>query len=401
VSFTFRYVAVDPRGRKMRGHISAVSPAAVSRDLEERGLFVLDIVDGAHSVRSGRSSAGARHRGVLEATRGLAALLNSGMPLIRALAITGNLSDTGTKPVLESARGLVEGGMPLASALAQHSAHFAPHYVGVVRAGERSGDLAGAFSVLADQLEREEQMRARLVSASIYPLVLVTAGGIAIFVLLFFVLPRFVDLLAGSGAQLPRSTALLLNFSSALQQTWPLLMGLAILATSLLVGSRASVAGRRAGSAALLRLPLLGGLRRNVMGARFARLTGVLLGGGAPLLSALEDAHLSIDDPLAREEVARIRARVREGVSLHRSIAEGDLFPAELAELVAVGEEASRLQEFLLKSAELLERRTERIMLRIVTLLEPAIIIGFGVVVAFVALSLLQAIYGFNADTFR
>jgi general secretion pathway protein F len=401
VSFTFRYVAVDPRGRKMRGHISAVSPAAVSRDLEERGLFVLDIVEGAHSVRSGGSSAGARHRGVLEATRGLAALLNSGMPLIRALAITGNLSDTGTKPVLESARGLVEGGMPLASALAQHPAHFAPHYVGVVRAGERSGDLPGAFSILADQLEREDQMRARLISASIYPLVLVTAGGIAIFVLLFFVLPRFVELLDDAGAQLPRSTALLLSLSSALQQTWPLLLGLAMLATMLLVGSRASVAGRRAGSAALLRLPVLGGLRRSVAGARFARLTGVLLGGGAPLLSALEDAQLSLDDALASDEVARIRARVREGVSLHRSIAEGDLFPAELAELVAVGEEASRLQEFLLKAAELLERRTERMLLRIVTLLEPAIIIGFGVLVAFVALSLLQAIYGFNVDTFR
>lgn len=127
----------------------------------------------------------------------------------------------------------------------------------------------------------------------------------------------------------------------------------------------------------------------------------MLLGGGAPLLAALEDVAASVPDPLAKEEAARIRARVREGASLRQAIAEGTLFPPLLAQLVAVGEEAGQTEAFLSKAGELFEERTERTLQRLVTLLEPAMIIGFGVVVAFVALSLLQAIYGVNAGAFR
>ena len=135
--------------------------------------------------------------------------------------------------------------------------------------------------------------------------------------------------------------------------------------------------------------------------ARFARLTSVLVGGGAPLYSALDDVGASMGDAIAREDVARLRERVREGVPLNRAIAEGTLFPPLLSQLVSVGEEAGRLQEFLSKSAELFERRTERAAARLVSLAEPTMIIVFGAVVGFVALALLQAIYGVNAGSFR
>jgi general secretion pathway protein F len=150
-----------------------------------------------------------------------------------------------------------------------------------------------------------------------------------------------------------------------------------------------------------LELPLIGGLRRQALGARVSRLVGVLVGGGAPLLSALEQAAECLPDPLARDELVRIRGRVREGVSLHKAVNEGGLFHPLLPQLVAVGEESGRLQEFLLKAAELFEERTERGAQRLVTLLEPAMILSFGLVVAVVALSVLQAIYGVNAGVYR
>jgi len=270
-----------------------------------------------------------------------------------------------------------------------------------VRAGERSGDLDSAFGRLADQLERDEQLRGRILSAAIYPLLLAIVGSIAVTVLLMFVLPRFVELLEGSGAALPRSTAFLLALSSALQRYWPALllaMG-SILAAGL--WGRTTPGGRRLWARVLLGIPLVRTLRRYALAARFARLTGVLLGGGAPLLTALDDATESIGDPIARDDVARIRTRVREGASLRQAISEGPLFPPLLAQLVAVGEEAGRLREFLLKSADIFEDRTERSTQRLATLAEPAMIVVFGVIVAFVALSLLQAIYGINAGSFR
>ncbi len=159
--------------------------------------------------------------------------------------------------------------------------------------------------------------------------------------------------------------------------------------------------GRRTLSTALLALPLVKTLRQYALAARFARLVGVLLGGGAPLLSALDDTIESIGDPVARDDAERIRTRVREGVSLRAAVAESPVYPALLAQLIGVGEDAGQLRTFLLKAAEIFEERTERATQRLAALAEPAMIVMFGAVVAFVALSLLQAIYGINANSFK
>jgi type II secretory pathway component PulF len=273
--------------------------------------------------------------------------------------------------------------------------------VGLVRAGERSGTLTASFARLGQQLEREEQLRARLVSAAIYPILLALVGAGAVLVLLLFVLPRFAELLTGAGGQLPRSTAILLALAAGARQWWPIFLVIPIGAALVATWVRATDEGKRALSAILLALPVVGNFRRTLLGARVARLAGTLLGGGAPLLVALGDTAESVADPLARDEIERVRARVREGVTLARAIGEGSLFPELLAQLVAVGEEAGRLEEFLLKAADILDERSERLTARLVALLEPAMIVGFGGMVGFVALSLLQAIYGINASSFR
>jgi type II secretory pathway component PulF len=146
-------------------------------------------------------------------------------------------------------------------------------------------------------------------------------------------------------------------------------------------------------------LPIAGGWRRQALAASFARMVGELLSGGAPLLTALADARDCMSDPVARDETERIRTRVREGSALNTAISERSLFPPMLPQLVALGEEAGRLAEFMLKSAEMLERRTERSVERMVALAEPAMIVLFGGLVALVALALLQAIYGVNAGS--
>jgi type II secretory pathway component PulF len=295
----------------------------------------------------------------------------------------------------------VERGDTLSTALAAHSRLFSPLYVGLVRAGERSGDLDSAFGRLALQLERDEQLRGRVVSAAIYPLLLATAGTTAILVLILYVLPQFVGLLEGSGAALPRSTAAMLWLSATLRRFWPVLLITPAIFAGVATWVRTTPEGKRAWSRFLLATPAVRTLRQYALAARFARLVGVLLGGGAPLLTALDDTIESLDDPIAKDDAVRIRARVREGVALRAAIAESTLYPPLLAQLVGVGEDAGELRAFLLKAAEIFEERTERATQRLATLAEPAMILVFGVIVAFVAVSLLQAIYGINASSFK
>ncbi len=399
---TFAYEAVDRAGRRRRGTTSAASAATLARTLEERGLVVLDVSASVGEPGSElRSRDRPRGRDVLEATRALAALSGAGLPLARALATAATVAPGAVAVALGEVGARVMQGQPLSSALAEHPRAFSRLYVGLIRAGERSGDVAGAFSRLAVQLERDQDLRARLVSASIYPLILAAAGGTAVTVLMLHVLPRFAELLQDTGAVLPRSTTALVGLAQLAERWWPLLVVGLVGLTLAVAASIASEHGRRSAASLVLHLPGVGTFRRSALAARFARLAAVLLGGGAPLVSALDDTAECIGDPIARDETGRIRARVREGAALHAALTESTLFPPLLSQLVAVGEESGRLQEFLCKAADILEERTERHLRRLVALAEPAMILLFGGFVGFVALSLLQAIYSVNAGAFR
>ena len=399
ISSSYTYRAVDAQGRRSRGVSEAASADALTRTLEARGLLVLDV---ERTASAGAPMVRRAARGdVLELTRALAALLGAGLPLSRALATASAIAPARVTGLLDDIRARTARGESLAGALDAHAAAFPSMYRGVIRAGERSGDLAGAFGAVAAQLEAEARVRARIVSASIYPLLLAVGGIVTCSVLVLVVLPRFAELLAGAQATLPTSTATLLAIAGAVRAGWPVLLALAIVVTATILVASRSPAMRRTVAALVLRLPIVGQLRRYTLGARFARLTGVLIRGGAPLLGALEDVAASVADPIARDEIARIRSRVHDGTTLHGAIAEGALFPPVLSRLVAVGEESGRLEEFLTRSAELCEERTERTLERLVALVEPAMILLFGVLIAFIALSLLQALYGIDAGAFR
>jgi type II secretory pathway component PulF len=396
----YAYQAIDLQGQRLKGRLPGSSPEAVIRDLEGRGLLALKVREARESGNGGAGLGLGRRRAVLEFTRAVASLLPAGMPLSRALAAATSQAPESIRPALESVRSKVERGEGLAESLAEHPRLFSSLYVGLVRAGEKSGSLDNSFQRLTEHLERDGELRSKLVSMSIYPALLGLVGIAAILVLVLFVLPRFSDLLLSSGAALPATTAAVVGVAMAVQQEWWILALAPPLIAIVLAWLRTTDQGRRVGARALIRIPLIGSWRRQHLGASFARMVGELLTGGAPLLLALEDARDCMTDSVAQAETDRIRTRVREGSSLHFAIAEGGLFPPILTQLVALGEDAGRLADFLLKAADLLERKTERALERMVALVEPAMIVGFGGIVAVVALALLQAIYGVNAGSF-
>ena len=397
----YAYQAIDKGGRRTRGRLSAATATALIRDLEGRGLLALRIDETVEGAASGGLGLGfGRRTAVLEFTRAVAALLPAGMPLAKALAAGATTAPASVRPILDAVRVKVERGDELATALAEHPRLFTSLYVGIVRAGEKSGALDQAFVRLADHLERESELRSKLISMSIYPALLAMVGAAAVLVLVLFVLPRFAELLQDSGATLPATAGAIVRVTEWLGVNWK---ALTIIPPAFLVAFawlRTAESGRRFGSNALIHVPVVGNWRRQTLAAGFARMVGELLTGGAPLLMALQDAHDCMTDPVAQAETERIRVRVREGSALHAAISERSIFPPVLPQLVALGEDAGRLAQFLIKSAELLERKTERTLERLVAIAEPAMIIGFGGIVALVALALLQAIYGVNAASF-
>ncbi len=395
----YAYRAIDTHGQRTKGRLPGSSPEAIVRDLEGRGLVALDVEE-AKKGGNGIGLGLGRRRAVLEFTRAVASLLPAGMPLARALGAGTTAAPESVRPALETIRSKVERGDDLASSLSEHPRLFSSLYVGMVRAGEKSGSLDSAFERLTEHLERESELRSKLVSMSIYPVLLGLVGIAAVLVLVLFVLPRFSDLLLSSGAALPGTTAAVVGVAAAVRSEWWILAILPPLAAVVIAWLRTTDAGRNAGAEILVRLPLIGSWRRQHLAASFARMVGELVAGGAPLLLALDDARDCMTDPVAQRETDRIRTLVREGSSLNHAIARGGLFPPVLTQLVALGEDAGRLADFLLKSAELLEKKTERALERLVALVEPAMIVGFGGIVAVVALALLQAIYGVNAGSF-
>jgi len=401
---TYRYVALAHDGARVRAVAEAWSEPALAKALQAEGLIVLKV----REVRSGTSDtlalrwpARVARRHLLEVTRALSSLLGAGMPLARALSTAEHVADERLRTVLAEVRTRVERGASLATALESFPGCFNSLYTGMVAAGERSGDLQSALLRLSQQLERDEALRARLLSASVYPLLLAGAGGIAVTILLTIVLPRFAELLLDSGATLPRSTALLIALSRRLQESWLILVGAAVALGGIIATARARDEGRRLLGRLVLALPLLRTLRIASLAGRFARMTGVLLAGGATLFGALDDVAKSLGDVLARDEVLRIRTSVREGKSLSGALATGVLFPPLLTQLVLVGEESGALERFLGKAADLFDERADRIRQRLVALAEPAMILMFGGIIGFVALSMLQAVYSVNAGAFR
>src|SRR5260221_4612385 len=322
----FAYRAVDRSGKRLRGAEEAPSPRALTLALEARGLLVVDVAENAADPGRKPGVFGSQRKAVLEVTRAAAALRQAGLPLARALSAAAHVAGVDTRPVIEAVRERVSRGESLAGALSRHPALFSPLYVGVVRAGERSGDLAGAFSRLATQLDRDAQLRSRLLSLAIYTLILAGAGTVALMVLALFVLPRFAELLQSTGAALPRSTALVLAIANGMRHGWPLLLGGVAALPLVVIWSRQTDDGRRAVSRFLIGAPGVGALRRQALSARTARLLGVLVGGGAPLLTALDEARACLADPLAQQDVQRAATLVREGAPLHRAIAQGGLF---------------------------------------------------------------------------
>ena len=407
----FVWRASDASGRTQHGRVDAPSAPQAALQLRSRGLIPLSIEGSEPGLRDSgagqkgssqwsmslRRSAAISGKDILSVTTELSIMLRAGLPLAYALRL---LLEMGHKPalrtLLQDVLDDVKGGAPLSRALARHGAQFSEFYVSMVRAGEAGGQLAVVLERLVVHMERIAAMRETVVSAATYPAILLGVSVLSVIGMIGFVVPQFEKLFADLGDAIPFATRIVLMLSHVFRQ-WGLLIGI-VAVVAVWAGTRwaRTSAGHATLQRRLLGLPLVGRLLRDFQLTVFARTMGTLVGGGVSLLAAIEIAISTVTSPPVRQAMLGMAPTIKTGGRLAQALADTRQFEPLAVNLVRVGEETGKLGPMLLEVAQLLDRRVETGVRRLLTLLEPALILLLGGLIATIIVSILLGILAIN-----
>lgn len=392
---TFDYQALDAHGRSRSGSLVADSEREARERLAGRRLVPLRLAPAAHPAGRLRGRFGPRELAL--ATRQLATLAGV-VPMEEALRTIGSQAERpGTRRVLLGTHAAVVEGFRLSEAMARQGKAFPPLYRAMVTAGEGTGALPEILGRLADLLEQQQQVRGRLVATLVYPAVLAVVALGVVVALMAFVVPRVVEQFDSMGRSLPWLTRAVIAVSEAMTSWGPALAVLAVAAALALARLLRRPGPRRRLDAALLRLPLLGRLLRDLHAARLARTLAVMLASGLPLMEGLRTTAPTIGNRVLREATEGMADAIREGASLSKAMRRAGVFPPTLLYMAASGEDSGRLAPMLERAADYLEREFDTFVSAAMSLLEPAIIVAMGALVALIVLSILLPILQFNA----
>lgn len=399
---SFRYRAMTNSGAIIKGVFNAPTEAALVQHLRSEGHYPISASPEAETsllsslTRHFRPARRPPLRALSVATQELAALLGAGISLDRALGILVGLREAGTLGAsFARVRARVRDGGSLADALADDSG-FPKFFVSMVRAGEMGGALENALKRAADYLARTLAIREAIASALVYPIILLVSAGISIIVILTFVLPEFEPLFAEAGQSLPLPTRIVMAIGHGFRDYW-WLMGLAAAGGWIwLRTALAKPAFRQKSDAWVLRIPLIGPLLADIEIERFSRTLGTLLANGVALPTALALARDVLWNKEIASAVGTAATSLRQGESLAGELSRTKLFPPVALDLIQIGEETGKLDEMLLRQADLDEGRIRHKVDRLIALLVPALTIVLGVIVAGLIASILVAILSVN-----
>jgi type II secretory pathway component PulF len=398
-TFFFRAVAAD--GRTRSGSLTGDNEKLIARELRKQGLtpiYVGVAPKGSSLLDLKLPSFGTgKKRDVLFFTQELSTLLNAGVPLDRALSITGELTE---RPdfrfiVLDVLR-VLKGGRSMADSLATHPEYFSDLYVNMVRAGEASGALSTIFERLAEFERSRDDLRNYIISSMIYPALLALVGLGSIFILLNFVVPRFATLFADTRLKIPLPTQIMLTASEYVRAYW--WMGASALAAILVLWRvyTRTTPGRLWWDGARLKLPLLGDALRKAETARFARAMATLIANTVPLVQSIGIASATLGNKTISGALVGVAQGVKRGEGIAVPLRRSGAFPPLAAHLLTVGEETGRLDQMFSRMAEIYENDTRSAIKRFTAVFEPLVILFMGVLLGGLILSMLLAIMSIN-----
>jgi len=404
----YSYRAVTAAGDVSSGELEAANESEIVDRLRDQGLLPMQIAESlggaassSQAVRPPRQSLFAPKRvtrdNVLALTRDLATLLRAGLTLDRALELLISLATS--QPVaamLQGVRDEVRGGKALSQALDARRDVFSRFYVNIVRAGEAGGALGTVLARLAETMERNKELRDSVRSALIYPTILIFVAVASIMILLIYVVPQFQTTFAQAGKALPIPTQVVIAIGTFLRNWWwAVIPGVALaIAWFRRRGKIPSV--RRARDTRLLRMPLVGDLIAKVEIARFARTLSTLLANGVTLLTGLGIVKETMGNVVLASGFDGVIVKLREGKGFGRPMADTGLYPRLATQMILVGEESGRLEEMLMRVADVYDREVATAIKRFLAVLEPVLILGLAVMVGGIVFSILLGVMGMS-----
>ncbi len=419
----FSYKARKRSGETVSGILEVNDRGAALAQIDRMGLFpvAVEAAKGGAAVTPGKAAVSISFtkflppalREVAERPRNpnmqelatftlqFANLLKAGMPLTAALNSMSYLGSKGIPPEVSKAlRQDVTEGRSLSDAMAKQPAIFADMYVNMVRAGEQSGSLQEVLRRLAEHYERFAEVRSKVQAALIYPLIVVMVGFAMVIVFIVFILPTFLTLFQGMKVELPASTRLLIGISNFIRNpAYLLIMALMGVAASIVyIRFRASGVGRRTLDRWKLNIPLFGKVMRLYLFGQFARTLGTLMGNGVSVLTALKITEQVLPNVMLKEAIAKTREAVTDGKTLAQPLARSQVFPQLMIDLIRIGEETGDVPGSLRSVAETYENDLNTTLRVLMNLIEPVMIVGIALVVVFLLLSVLQAMFAITAN---
>lgn len=388
---TFSYKATTMAGAIVEGVIDAVDEKAAVERLKNSGVIPLKIAapkEGSGKRLSLRSSKG----DLLTFTTELSALLGAGLPLDRCLNILSEISESGEmKGVVTALLRSIREGSSFSDALQRHPKIFPKIYVNMIRAGEAGGVLDVVLDKLNEFLETSRELKDHIFSAMIYPAILIVTGGISIIVLLTYVLPKFSVIFSELGGSLPLPTQIVLALSGALKSYWWVFLLSVISGWVVFKNYIKTANGRYKWDS--FKLKLLRDVITKIETARFSRTLGTLLKSGVPLLQALNNAKDVVTNQVIASAIDKVTKGAKEGKGIAVPLTDANVFPPLALSMIKVGEETGQLDTMLMRVASTYERSLRLAVKRFVSLLEPVMILAMGLVIGFIVVSMLMAIF--------
>lgn len=411
----FEYRASDQGGSLHQGVETASDLQSAARALRARGLTPIVLTpNSAGAVSQATDNADSNPKTnlifnrtdtvssaqVLRLTSELSVLLHAGLPLDRALKIQIDTAEPGAlKLMAEDILKTIKSGRAFTVALDQYPGVFSSFYVSMVRSGEASGNLAGVLSELSVYLERSKAVRSTVVSALVYPAILAVVATLSVAIMLGFVVPEFESIFDEMGDGLPVLTQFIIVLGDVVSAWWWLMLGGIIAVSHFAKRWVSTPEGRAAVDSKLLNLPIAGPLLRKFEISRFARTMGTLLSNGVAILKAVDIARGTVSNALIKEHLAGLEPAVKRGERLSKAM-QPDIFSPMAIQMVLVGEESGRLDTMLIELAQVYEAEVESDVKRALTLLEPALILGMGGVIAVIIMGILMGILSVNTMAF-
>lgn len=394
---TFRYSAFNQKGAEVTGTLDAASEGEARAGLKQKGLYAKEIAPAEEHGGKGifRSRVGVPELSL--ATRRLATLLGSSVPVHEAVSTLWEQEEPGElKRVLGRVRDRIAEGQGLAQALAAEPQVFSESYVGMVAAGEASGALEVVLERLAEFQEDQAEVRSRVTTALAYPSLMVVVGGAVMLFLLAFVVPKIVTVFQESKATLPFITVALIKVSTVLRKGWWLILlaAIALVALGKRLSRHEELLKKR--DRLLLKLPIIGPLWQRLILSRFAKVLGLLLASGVPIIKAMEITGEAVVNREYKGFLADARETLIQGGSLSQALKSSPLFPPLLTHMAAVGEKGGELDRMLIKAGDAFEKEFNASVTRSMALLEPLLVLAMGLCVGLVVLAVLLPIFQLN-----